>query len=70
MNPNLWTEHETASASAQSDATAEFDVSTQVSPVQAMLDASTWTRADVELALHFLQIVLLAAALYYGVNND
>lgn len=67
MNESLWTEA-SGSDSTQRQQQHATDAS-DVSPIQAAIDASSWTRADVELALDTLKVVLLAAALYYGVQR-
>ncbi|GAA0276947.1 hypothetical protein [Halobacterium noricense] len=67
MNSNLWDTTETTSDST--DATASATASTtaangEQSPLSAAIDASSWSRADVELALQLAQVALLAVWLY------
>ncbi|WP_353634602.1 hypothetical protein ABSL23_02285 [Halobacterium sp. NMX12-1] len=73
MNSNLWDEHETTSDST--DATASATASTtdaggEQSPVAAAVDASSWSREDIELALQVVQVVLLAVWVVHTYNHE
>lgn len=67
MNSNLWdtTDTDSDSTDATASATASTtDASGEQSPLSAAIDASSWTREDIELVLEVVQIVLLAVWLY------
>ena len=55
----------TATTSEQHTQSAASD---DVSPLTAAIEASSWSREDVELGLHAARTVLLAAAFYYGLK--
>lgn len=66
MNSNLWDTNETDSDST-ADATAAASTtagSGEQSPLSAAIEASSWTREDIELALQLVQVALLAVWLY------
>jgi len=69
MNSNLWDEQETDSDSTP-EATATASVTSEQSPLAAAIDASSWSREDVGLALNVVQTVLLLVWVYSTYSND
>ena len=68
MNSNLWNDTQTESSSTDATATATTAPSTtagEQSPLAAAIEASSWSRADVELALQAAQVALLAVWVYH-----
>jgi len=69
MHSNLWNDTQTQSGSTDASATATTDTDGnnggEQSPLDAAIEASSWSRADVELALDIAQVVLLAVWAYY-----
>jgi len=69
MNSNLWNDTQTQSGSADATPTATATSTNgadgEQSPLDAAIEASSWSRADVELALDIAQVVLLAVWAYY-----
>jgi len=68
MNPNLWNGTQTESGSTDATATTATAPSTtadEQSPLDAAIEASSWSRADVELALQAAQVALLAFWAYH-----
>lgn len=63
MNSNLWDTTDTDSDSTDATASATAASGDQ-SPLSAAIDASSWTREDIELALQLVQVALLAVWLY------
>lgn len=55
------------SAATVDNAGTETDAE-DVSPLTAAIEASQWSRADIDLLLHAARTVLLAAAFYYGLK--
>ncbi len=68
MNSNLWNDIQTESSSTD-DATVTTAPSTtsegEQSPLTAAIEASAWSREDVELVIEVAQVVLLAVWAYY-----
>lgn len=73
MTYSPWEESSSASSDSQMHtmgATASTTaVTSDPSPVAAAIAASSWTRADVELVLEALMVVLLLASLAVEVSN-
>jgi len=68
MNSNLWNDTQTESSSTDTTATATTAPSTtsgEHSPLDAAIEASSWTREDVELVLQAAQVLLLAFWAYH-----
>jgi len=63
MSTNLWDTTETESSST--DATVTATTAGEQSPLAAAIEASSWSRADVELALQAAQVALLAVWVYH-----
>ncbi|MCD2202744.1 hypothetical protein [Halobacterium sp. KA-6] len=68
MNSNLWDTTDTDSDSTDTAASTTNAASEQ-SPLAAAIDASTWSREDIELALQLVQVALLAVWLYSTYND-
>ena len=72
MNSNLWDTDQTESSSTP-DATATAASTTsepgEQSPLGAAIEASSWSRADVELALQVAQVALLAVWVYHTYHD-
>jgi hypothetical protein len=66
MNPNLWNDQTTASDSTNAATTT----ASEQSPLTAAIEASEWSRQDIELALHVAQVGLLAAWVFLIYQND
>jgi len=66
MNSNLWNDTQTESSSTDETPTvaSTTDAGGEQSPLDAAIEASSWSRADVELALQFAQVALLAVWVY------
>lgn len=66
MNSNLWNdEHASSDSTDATVATATTDTSVEQSPLAAAIEASSWSRADIELALQAVQVALLAVWVYH-----
>jgi len=66
MSTNLWDTTETESSSTDATATtAPSTTSAEQSPLDAAIEASSWSRADVELTLELAQVALLAVWVYH-----
>jgi len=68
MNSNLWNDTQTESSSTDATVTtttAPTTTSGEQSPLDAAIEASAWSRADVELALQAAQVLLLAFWAYH-----
>lgn len=74
MHSNLWEHDQTTSdaisATASTTATATTDGGGEQSPLTAAIEASSWSRADVELALQVTQVALLAVWVFLIYQND
>jgi hypothetical protein len=66
MSTNLWDTTQTESSSTEpAPAAAPSTTSgSDQSPLSAAIEASSWSRADIELALEVAQIALLAVWVY------
>ncbi|SEW10160.1 hypothetical protein [Halobacterium jilantaiense] len=68
MTTNLWDTTETESSSTDATATttaAPSPTAGEQSPLDAAIEASSWSRADIELALQVVQVALLAIWVYH-----
>ncbi|MFB6087854.1 MAG: hypothetical protein ABEJ85_04975 [Haloarculaceae archaeon] len=73
MNDNLWNDQATGSGSTQVHTTTDAtttDSGGEESPLAAAIAASSWSRADIELALDVLQVVLLLVWLYLAYHDN
>jgi len=59
MNSSLWNDTQTGSDSTDATTTDTGGSDGEQSPLDAAIEASSWSRADVELALNVIQTVLL-----------
>ncbi len=68
MNSNLWNDTQTESGSTDATTTtapSTTDAEDEQSPLTAAIQASSWSREDVELVIEVAQVVLLAVWAYY-----
>jgi|GEM_PF-1784798 len=70
MSTNLWDETETESDSTHATGTATASTAGEQSPLAAAIEASSWSRADIEMALDVVQTVLLVVWVYHTYSND
>ena len=68
MNSSLWNDTQTGSDSTEATV-ATADSSGEQSPIDAAIEASSWSRQDIELALDVVQVVLLVVWLYLSYHE-
>jgi len=74
MHSNLWNDTQTESGSTDASATVattdtDGSPNGEQSPLDAAIEASSWSRADIELALNAVQVVLLVVWLYLAYHE-
>lgn len=59
----------TQGTASTTSSTASTSSSSEMTPVQAAIEASSWTREDIELLLNAIMVLVLLANLYAEVTN-